>query len=275
MIKLDLSKAFPPRVLVYFIAVIPGLLFESTLIVANPERVHSLLANVERAVAIPPYAVLISLLASALVIGHVFTLLAWFGDLLLEIIYRTWLRFIRITFGSRTFYQLLGRLQGTPPKRNILVRLFSWAVFKARMPTEHQNLRAILKCLGTASQQLLKKRYGIDAIAEMPSSEEWHVWYSVLGKPIPGFIESVTVMRASLACGIAGFVAMAIEPSLRTRSFRGFCVVLAAYGLYRTWTVFRWRTDPARLNIMRLQCVLLDLADAQTTPAPLDAAEEK
>jgi hypothetical protein len=132
-----------------------------------------------------------------------------------------------------------------------------------------------LTCLGTASQQLLKTRYGIDALVEMPSSEEWHVWYSVLGKPIAGYIEGVTVMRTALACGIAGFVAMALEPSLRTRAFRGFCLVPLAYGLYRTWVVFRWRTDPARLNLIRLQSVLLDLADARSTSAYLDDAEDK
>jgi len=131
-----------------------------------------------------------------------------------------------------------------------------------------------MKCLSLASKELLKKRYGIDVMDSLShEGEEWHVWFSVLGKPLKSIAEGMTMMRTSLGCGLAGYLALPFAHSLCTWYFLGASSVFAATGLYMTWSQLRWRTDPVRLNQMRLASVLLDLAEVGEDSAV--KAEEK
>jgi hypothetical protein len=275
MIKVDLSKGFSPRLIIYLVSLIPGLFFEASVAIGAPEIARSTIADIKQVFPFPPYAILSCFIASGFVLGHVFMLLAWFVEVLLSAAYWAWQFGIRITFGSHTFYKWLAKMQQPPNKRGFLVRLFSWAVFAARMPKQYERARSVMKCLSLASKELLKKRYGIDVMDSLsPNGEEWHVWYSVLGKPPKSVAEGITMMRTSLGCGLAGFLALPFAPSLRTWYFLGVCCVFTATGLYMTWSYFRWRTDPVKLNHLRLQSVLLELAEVGgATPAKADEQE--
>jgi hypothetical protein len=262
MIKVDFSKAFSPRLVPYLASVIPGLFFEASVAIGAPEIVRSIICDLRQTFPFPPYAILICFIASGFLLGHVFMLLAWFAELLLGAAYRAWWFAIRITFGSHTFYKWLAKIQQPPNKRGFLVRLFSWAVFAARVSKRYERARPVMKCLGLASKELLKKRYGIDVEDSLsPDGEEWHVWYSVLGKPLKRLSEGIIVTRISLGCGLAGFLTLPFAPSLWRWYFLGACGVFTATGLYMTWSQFRWKTDPVLLNHLRLQSVLLDLAE--------------
>jgi hypothetical protein len=262
MIKLDLSKVFSPRLVIYLVSVIPGLFFEAAVTIGAPETAQGILENVGKAFPFPPYALFFYFVALAFVIGHVFMLLAWFAELFLSAAYRIWRAVIRITFGSRTFYKWLAKIPRPPDKRGIFVRLYSRAVFAARMPRRYEQAQPAVKCLSLASKHLLKRRYGIDVIDSLsPMREEWYVWFSVLGKPPNNIREEVTMMRTTLGCGLAGYLALPFAPSLHTWYFLGACTVFAVTGLYMTWSHLLWRTDPVRLNLLRLQSVLLDLAE--------------
>jgi hypothetical protein len=275
MIKVDLSKAFSPRLVIYLVSVIPGLFFEATVAIGAPETARNIISDVGKVFPFPPYALLICFVASAFVFGHVFMLLAWFAELLLSAAYWAWRTGIRITFGSHTFYKWLAKVQHPPTKRGFFVRLYSRAVFAARMPRQYERAQPVMKCLSVASKQLLKKRYGIDVMDSLsPMGEEWHVWYSVLGKPLNDIREGITMMRTALGCGLAGYLALPFAPSLHTWYFLGACSVFAATGLYMTWSQLRWRTDPVKLNFLRLQSVLLDLAEVgSATPTKADKEE--
>jgi hypothetical protein len=275
MIKFDFSRAFSARMVAYLAGLIPGLLFEVSVAISEPETARSIITGIGKVFPFPPYAVLVLFIASGFVIGHVFMQLAWFAELLLGAGYWAWQFGIRITFGSHAFYKWLAKIQQPPNKRGVLVRLFSWAIFAARTPKRFETARPVMKCLGLASRELLKKRYGIDVKDSLsPDGEEWHVWYSVLGKPLKSVSEGITLMRTSLGCGFAGFLTLPFAPSLWTWYFLGACGVFTATGLYMTWNQFRWRTDPVRLNYLRLRSVLLDLAEAgQATPARADGQE--
>lgn len=268
MIKVDLSKAFSPRLVIYLVSIIPGLLFEASIAIGSPETARSVIADLGKVFPFPPYALLIFFVASAFVIGHVFLLLAWFAELLLSAIFWAWRTAIRITFGSHTFYNWLAKIQQPPAKRGFFVRLYSRAVFAARMPRRFERAQTVMKCLALASEELLKKRYGIDVMDSLSHNrEEWHVWFSVLGKPLKSVSEGMTMMRASLGCGLAGYLALPFAPRLRTWYFLGACSVFAITGLYMTWSQLRWRTDPVKVNFLRLQSVLLDLAEVENSPA--------
>jgi hypothetical protein len=266
MIKVDFSRALSPRLAAYLASLIPGLFFEASVAIGAPEIARSIISGARQVFPLPPYAILVCLIASGFLLGHVFILLAWFAELLLGAAYRLWQFGIRITFGSNAFYKWIAKIQQPPSKRGLLVRLFSRGVFAARMPKRYENARPVMKCLSLASKELLKKRYGIDVADSLsPDGKEWHVWYSVLGKPLARLSEEIIVMRVSLGCGLAGFLALPFAPSLWTWYFLGSCCVFSATCLYMTWNQFRWRTDPAMLNHLRLQSVLFDLADVEVT----------
>jgi len=275
MIKVDLSKAFSPRLVIYLVSVIPGLFFEASVAIGSPETARSIISDVGKVFLFPPYALLICFIASAFVIGHVFLLLAWFTELLLSAAYWAWRTAIRITFGSNTFYKWLAKIRQPPAKRGFFVRLYSRAVFAARMPRRFERAQPVIKCLCLASEELLKRRYGIDVMDSLSHNrEEWYVWFSVLGKPLKSVTEGMTMMRTSLGCGLAGYLALPFAPNLRTWYFLGACSVFAAAGLYMTWNQLRWKTDPVNLNFLRLQSVLLDLAEVGNTPAVKVEQEE-
>ena len=267
MIKVDLLKAFSPRLIAYLVGVIPGLFFEASVAIGSPETARRIISNADKVFPFPPYALLICFIVSAFVIGHVFLQLAWLAELLLNAAYWVWRTAIRRTFGSHTFYKWLAKIQQPPAQRGFFVRLYSRAVFAARTSRRFENAQPVMRCLSLASQVLLKRRYGIDVADSLSNDrEEWHVWFSVLGKPLNSIREGIMMMRTTLACGLAGYLALPIAPSLYTRYFLGACSVFTATGLYMTWNQFRWKNDPVRWNVLRLQSVLLDLADVGNTP---------
>jgi len=262
MIKVDLSKVLSPRLVPYLVSVIPGLFFEASIVFGAPKIAQGIISDMRQVFSFPPYDILICFIASGFVLGHVFIQLAWFAELLLSVVYWAWQFGVRITFGSYTFYMWLVKIQQSSNKRGFFIQLFSWAANAARMPKRYESAQPAMKCLGHASKELLKMRYGIDVMDSLsPNGEEWNVWYSVLGKPLPWIKEAIPTMRASLGCGLAGFFALPFAPSLRTWYFLGACSVFAVTGLYMTWNLLRWKTDPVKLNYMRLQSVLLDLAE--------------
>jgi len=124
MIKVDFSRAFSPRLVIYAVSLIPGLFFEASVAIGAPETARGVISDVGKVFPFPPYALLICFLASAFVVGHVFMLLAWFAELLLSVAFWTWQFGIRITFGSHTFYRWLATIQQPPARRGLFIRLF-------------------------------------------------------------------------------------------------------------------------------------------------------
>ena len=174
MIKLDLSKTVPPRLGSYFLALIPGVLFESSLAIGNP---HFAAAVIARA------------------------------------------------------------------------REFS---IKAR---------PVVTCLHIATEQLLKKRYGIEMASNMHSDgSEWGVWFSSVGEPPKWFSEGRMAARTMLGCGLAGFAALYASPLLRDRYFIVLCSLFAFAGLFVTFDLALWSFNPVRRTLLNLRSVLLELS---------------
>lgn len=275
MIKIDLSKAFSLRIFVYLLGLIPGAFFAVSVALGDPETTRNVIGTASQIYPFPPYALLIIFLACSLFVGHVFILMAWFVEVLLNWAYRTWQFVIRKTFGSYRFYRWLGIIQQKWPKRGIVVQLFSMAVMAARIQRRYSDARPVMRCVAIVAEKLLKKRYGIDVIdAVSQFGEEWQVWYSVLGKPPKSIQETVMAMRTMLGCGLAGFSALLFAPCLVVWYFLAICGVFTITGLGMTWSVFRWKTDPVRLNYLRLQSMLLDLFEVRDRTTGEEAATE-
>jgi len=114
-------------------------------------------------------------------------------------------------------------------------------------------------------QRLLKVRYGIDRTRNYSGQwddSEWGVWYSALGKPLKGFQEASMASRTFLGCGLAGLTALCASPALRGRYFIALCLIFTFAGCFGSVDLVRWKINPVRRGMVRLQSVLLELSEA-------------
>ncbi len=265
MIKLDLSRAVPRGLGSYLLAVIPGVFFESSIAIGNPHFAASVISRAREIYAFGPYALLFLFLASSLLIGEGFFLMAWITYLLIAFAFVLWRYAIRTTFGSQWLYRRFGTLQGIPPKQTIFIRSLSRLIFWAREREFSIEARPVLKCLHIATKQLLKKRYGIERTWDGHSDgSEWEVWYSAVGEPPKWFSERRMAARTMLGCGLAGFTALYASPLLRERYFIALCSLFAFAGLFATFDLALWSFNPVRRTMLNLRSVLLELSATTT-----------
>jgi len=167
MIKIDASNVIPKRLGTYPLGIIPGLVFELSIAYANPSLAHQMTERARQVYPFQGYAILVLFLASCLIVGQTFFLLAWFFDWLTDFLYcaQRYL-LLQLTLGSDWLYKAVGRLQGMPRKRNVrhLWRIIMWA----RMKKTPFEIRPVLKCQRMAATQLLKRKYGV-----APSKGQW------------------------------------------------------------------------------------------------------
>ncbi len=160
MIKVDLSKAISPRVATYALGLIPGVFFESSIAIGNPHFAAFVMSRLREIYSFGPYALLVLFVASSLFIGLGFFLTAWIAQRLVFFGFALWRYTIRATFGSQWLYRRFATLQGMPPKQTVLIRVLSKLIFWARERQFSTEARPVLKCLHTATERLLKERYG-------------------------------------------------------------------------------------------------------------------
>lgn len=263
MLKINIARVVPPRFAAYLLGIIPGLFFESSVAIGEPHLAASVIARAREIYPFGPYGLLIALLASGLFIGQGFLLIAWIADLLIASTFALWQYAVRTTFDSNWLYQRIAKLQGTLPRQNAFIRVLG----RVYWPRRHKfffEARPILKCLYIATKQLLKTRYGIER-GFHGEENEWGVWYAVLGKSPKVFQEAPIVSRCFLACGLAGFTALYALPPLRHRYFVALSVVFAFPGLITMVNLARWKFNPVKRSLERLQSVLLELSEAKNT----------
>jgi len=83
-----IEKLIPPRAYTYLFASLPGLFFETSILVTNPERMCQLVVKAEDGFGLRHYEVLGLVLILAFVIGNAFMLLVGFVQWLLAKLYR-------------------------------------------------------------------------------------------------------------------------------------------------------------------------------------------
>ncbi len=263
MIKIDISRAIPPRLGTYLLGIIPGVFFEASIATGDPHFATSVISRVREIYPFGPSALLVLFIASGLLIGQGFFLGAWTADVLVNSAFALWGYAIRVTFGSQWFYRCFAKLQGMPPKQSGIIRLLSRVVFWARGRNYSSAAKPVLKCLYVAVQRLLRVRYGIDRrFGGQWDDGEWGVWYSALGKPLKEFKEASMSSRTFLGCGLAGFTALYASPPLRGRYFVALCLIFTFAGCFSSVDLARWKFDPVRRSMARLRSVLLELSEA-------------
>ena len=268
MIKIDASNVIPKRLGTYLLGIIPGLVFELSIAYADPSFAHQMIERATQVYPLQGYALLVLFLASCLIVGQTFFLLAWFFDWLTDFLYRAQrYLLLHLTLGSDWFYKAVGRLQGMPPKRNVrhLWRIIMWA----RMKKTPFEIRPVLKCQRMAATRLLKRKYGV-----APSKgqwewvdQEWQAWLAVLGKAPIGFREAFLTMRTFLSVGFAQLVAMYVEPALRNWYFGTMTGTLLLAGCFQSLSLAKRRGDPMRFSLTRLLMLMEELAETSSGAA--------
>jgi hypothetical protein len=276
MIRIDISRAIPPRLATYLLGIIPGVFFEASVAIGNPCFAASVLSRARDIYPFGHYSLFALFLASALFVGQGFFLAAWIVDLVVFSAFASGRYLIRNTLGSQWLYRWFAKRQGFPPKQSNFTHLLSRVIFWARGREYAVAARPVLKCLYVAVQRLLKARYGIDRrIGGNGDDGEWGVWYSALGRPLKDFKEASLASRTTLGCGLAGFTALYASPPLRERYFVALCLVFTFAGCFASIGLARWKFDPVRKSMARLRSVLLELSEANTTTEKASGDSEK
>ena len=121
MIKIDVSRAIPPRLGTYLLGIIPGMFFEVSVAIGDPHLAASVVSRVREIYPFGPYALIVLFLASCLLAGRVFRR-CWISDLLIA----PHLRCGDTQYGGRLglmAFRRFAKLRGIPPEQNTFIHL--------------------------------------------------------------------------------------------------------------------------------------------------------
>jgi hypothetical protein len=262
MISLDLSKGLHPRFLDLFPAFMPGLFFEISFILGNPQQVQELIgpAHLER------YVQLIISLILAFIIGtacmcwvRLIQTALWFA---VRSAIHVWVKVLNYLMNAERFRQPL-----PPGQPSRFRRYIQSAHTKARFPTP--NVKGIQDAWAKTAIRLLKRRYGIAPPSSIQGQYEWGAWQAVLGLPKAKQYKGLMLANASHATGWSGLAAAHLAPALKNSSYLTLSLLLIVYGIItQLFELRRWNSREAVWTI-RLFSLLEEI------PQPSAGEEQK
>jgi hypothetical protein len=264
MVNVDISKVLPSRPYAILADFLPGIFFEVSILLANPEFIRGLTADSQRSLAISPYLMLIIALFLAFAIGNGFMQLVMFVQYLLGYLYRFW----------NSLWKQLCKWPLRP--------LSTWLLKKPRwrhpvfvkfnrylVETGYElsgEWKKIQGCWHVLARQLLKTRYGIEP--EDVKDDEWEVLYWTLGTPTIEDMRGSLMMIATHATGWSGLAAARIAPALQNRYYLGFCIFLVLTGLLNNYYVVVSRNDPHVAGYINVRALLREFRKERAKNAP-------
>jgi hypothetical protein len=259
MINVDLTKIVHPRAWDFLPAFLPGMWFEISVFLANPEifRSYACRANLAH------YSMVFIALLGAFILGTAFMLWVWLLHVLLSQLHRVskyfWTKLITGLFGARS--PLLSWIA----KSNFLRRAHDKAV--AQLESE---LRGLTRAWKRAARQLLQQRYGIELpYGDSVDQGEWRAWSGALGTQDRNPQKGILFLTAVHATGWSGIAAAYCAPVLRNRFYLSFAFFLIASSVWQVWMMVGWWNRPATRWMLALRGVLTDF------PAPSREVNEK
>lgn len=254
MLSLDVSKVFPTRAYTYLAALIPGLFFESSILLANPELISKLAAKSQQGFALGHYTTLGIALFLAFVIGNAFMLLVGLIQHLLGYFHR-FCTFLREEFCRWPLFPLMNWLLKKPfwNRRQRVAKFHRYVVEQAFAPSFSEELGNAYKCWRRLARKLLKTRYGIE-LDEV--GDEWQCLYWSVGTPTAEDIRGSILMMASHATGWCGLAATRFAPALNNRYYLAFSLFMIGVGLQHDYYVARRRNDPLGVAYVNTRALL-------------------
>jgi hypothetical protein len=249
-----LSNVIPPKTYTYLTAIIPGLFFEVSILLGNPEYVCQLVQKSRAAVALDRYMLLAAALFLAFVIGNGFMLLVSLIQRLLILVHRV-RAFLWRQFCKWPLVPFTNWIRQKPFwKKRLWVHEFGNYVVEQAAPGRPPIPEALRKCWARFARPILETVYRIKP--EELDQDEWDVLYGTLGTRAPTDYRGSVFMIASEATGWCGFAAAFFAPSLRSRYYLGFAVVLVFAGILHDWYVARWQGDWTAWGVLEIRAIM-------------------
>jgi hypothetical protein len=251
-----LSNVLPPRTYTYLSAMIPGLFFELSILIGNPSYVRQLLDKTRAYFAFDRYTILAVALFLAFVIGNGFMLFVGLIQWLFRFVYKLraflWRQFCK--WPLLPFSNWIRR-QPFWGKRQ-WVHEFGNNITDRAGPFGSSVPEGVRKCWARFARQILKT-YGIDH--EDLDQEEWNALYGTLGTLTLREQRGSVFMIASEAIGWCGLAAAFLAPTLRTRYYLEFAILLVIAGIIHDWCVAKRLNDPTMWGLLEIRVIAREL----------------
>lgn len=269
MLSLDLSKVLPPQPYLYFSAFLPGLFFEFTILIANPDLARQLVLRSQLGFEIGHFLPLFIGTFFAFVVGNTLMVFTSLVQYAMGLVYRTGL-FLMARLRKEILLPTLTRLthrwvktpastaNPTPAPTPKIPPRWVTALY-VRTLNRIQNVpdpesTAAYEWWDHFVRQLLVKRYG------MPEDKLPAVSFGplqiVLTKLTPEDIRGSVLMNATQATGWAALVALRFAPALRSHWFIALALFLVGSGLLHDFFVAAQLNNPDWGDIQRLRAIL-------------------
>ena len=250
-----ISNLLPPRAYLFLFALLPGLFFETSILLANPALVYLLTARATPFIGPSHYAPLGLVLFLAFVIGNAFIFLVLFIQTLLGYLY--WLRdIVWVRFCTWALHPLTTWLQRKPWwARRRSLRSVAMYVERVRFQYIGADLdRDTRQCWALLARRLLKDQFGIEP-ADV-GQDEWNVLYQTIGPLTLADLRGDFTMTVFEATGWCGLAAMLFAPALRNRYYVTLLMLLIASGLMHDWHVEGRLANPRWLGFLKIRALL-------------------
>lgn len=252
MLNLDVSKAIPRTALIYLTALIPGLFFEVSILLGNPELVGHHLAKTQQAIPLSPYLQLVIALFLAFIVGTAFMLFVGLIQLVLCYLHRL-LFILKEELTRCALFPLLNRLFryrffASRQRFNLLRNRVAGRVADPERPQ-----RVATQAWHKLAGKILQQRYGLDL---RDLAEEWEFLFWSIGTPTDVEWRGHLLMIASEATGWCGLVATLLAPALGNRYYLALCVLFILLGVHHDYWVALRRTNPAAIASRQIRVLL-------------------
>jgi hypothetical protein len=258
----------PPKPYTYLSAFLPGLFFEVSIFLGNPQLIEQLKLRADHAAQLGKYPKICIAVFLAFVIGHALMLWVGFVHRILGILYRL----TRFLWRRFCVWPLLPTLNYAIKRQGWLSRrpwIFTSVLKPAQdaainLDTESKGVRRLWSRL---ARHLFGKQYGMDTIDHL-EQEEWNALYEAARSSPIIELGNHMLMIATQALGWGGLAAIRFAPQLATKTYYAFSLFLVAIGIMYEWWLIRAVNDATVRGLLRVRALLSELRKRQSKTAP-------
>jgi hypothetical protein len=253
-----ISSVIPPRSYTFLIALLPGLFFGISILLANPALFCELVARAQDGFGLGHYAILGLALFLAFVVGNTFMLLVTLFQRLMGFLYRLW-AYVWEELCAWPLLPLTNWLYKKPrwTRRRWLNNLSLYIQQRRSGVPSDEDAR---KCWALIAKRLLKVKYGIEP--QDVGQDEWNALYWTLGTLTLADVRGSITMVVFEATGWCGLAATLFAHALRNRYYVAFSMLLIVGGLLHDWYVAEGLNNFRFLGFLKIRALLREFGNA-------------
>ncbi len=275
-----ISSVIPPNTHVFLVALMPGLFFELSILVANPSVFCELFEMAREGSGLGKYALWGIAFFFAFVVGTAFILFVTLVQRLMGYVYRVW-AVLREWLFVWPLYRLTTWLRQKPRwvRNRWLNNLFNYMHARVWGRAQDEGARRLWAVF---AKRLMKEKYRIGREEQHLEQPEWNALYQTLGTLRIEDLRGAMTMVVFEATGWCGLAAMRFAPTLRNRSYLALSGLFIVAGLLHDWYVAANLNSPLFLAYLKIRALIREFPglEAQWKQSQLpnpkqDAAKEE